>query len=73
MVRQGQPYHPVDQCRWSVPAFRPSLLSDDDDAFVRYWVCERTMMALPVSQEDCANCQHWSPERAARRTLPRRS
>lgn len=63
-MRRAQPSRPVDACRWSVPAFRPSLLSNDDDAFERYWLCERTKAAVPVTQADCTECRYWTPEPA---------
>jgi hypothetical protein len=57
MTRKSQP---IAECRWSVPAFRPSLMSNDDDAFERYWLCERPAVAVPVTQADCNRCRHWS-------------
>jgi hypothetical protein len=72
MTRQADTSHPTAECRWSVPAYRPSLMSDDDNAFESYWLCERTSVAVPVPQTDCDRCTHWSPERivvkARRRT-----
>ena len=62
MTRRAQGFHPISGCRWSVPAFRPDLLANDDDAFERYWLCERTKAAVPVTQADCTECRYWSPE-----------
>jgi hypothetical protein len=59
MTRQSQP---IAECRWSVPARRPSLTSDDDRALESYWLCERTAVAVPVTQADCNRCRHWSRE-----------
>ncbi len=58
MTRQSRP---IAECRWSVPAARPDLRSDDD-AFEGYWLCERTANAVPVTQADCDKCRHWSRE-----------
>ena len=62
-MTRGQPYHPIDECRWSVPALRPRLLSNDDNKFERYWLCERTERSVPVTQVDCMKCRRWAPER----------
>ena len=59
MTRKSQP---IAECCWSVPAFRPSLRSNHDDGFERYWLCERTAVAVPVTQADCNRCRHWSRE-----------
>ena len=56
---------PVGECRWAVPACRASLMSDDGDTFENYWQCERTSVALPVTQADCGACPYWSPEMAS--------
>jgi hypothetical protein len=63
MTRQTLTPHPTAECRWSVPAYRLNPMSDDDKAFERYWLCERTSVAVPVTQTDCNRCRHWSPER----------
>jgi hypothetical protein len=55
--------HPIAECRWSVPAFRSSLMSDDEHAFERYWLCERATVAVPVTQADCDRCNHWFSEK----------
>jgi hypothetical protein len=72
-MTRHQPYHPIDACRWSEPAFRPLLLSHDDNAIEPYWVCERTKTPVPVTQADCRKCRHWAPERAAAKPRRRRA
>ena len=60
MTRKSQP---IAECRWSVPAIRPNPMPDDvDNAFERYWLCERPAVAVPVTQADCNRCRHWSRE-----------
>ena len=59
------PAQPVGECRWSVPACRASLMSDDDGTFENYWLCERTSVGRPVTQADCNACLYWSPETAS--------
>ncbi len=54
MKSRVHPTQAVAECRWSVPAFHPSLMSDDDDTFEGYWLCERTSLALPVTQAGTA-------------------
>ena len=57
-----RPSQPIAECLWSVPAFRPSLTSNGDYAFDDYWLCERTPVAVRVTQADCDRCSHWSSE-----------
>jgi len=38
-------------------------MSDRDDEFESFWVCERRGVARRVTQAECARCRHWSPER----------
>jgi hypothetical protein len=45
-----RPFQPIAECLWSVPAFRPSLMSNDDYEFDSYWLCERTTAAVRVTQ-----------------------
>ena len=65
MKSRVHPTQAVAECRWSVPAFHPSLMSDADDTFEGYWLCERTSLALPVTQADCTKCPYWSSELAS--------
>jgi hypothetical protein len=58
-----RPFQPIAECLWSVPAFRPSLMSNDDYEFDSYWLCERTTLAVRVTQADCNGCSHWSSEK----------
>lgn len=69
MTRKSRP---IAECRWSVPAFRPDWKSDDD-ALERYWLCDRTALAIPVTQTACDRCRYWSREGAGGATLRRRS
>lgn len=69
MTRKSRP---IAECRWSVPAVRPSLKSNED-AFEGYWLCERTTLAAPVTQADCDRCRYWSPEEGVGATFRRRS
>ncbi len=71
MKSHMHPTQPVAECRWSVPACHPSLTSDDDYTFDDYWLCERTSVALPVTQADCTECPYWSPETASVRARRR--
>jgi hypothetical protein len=57
----------TEDCRWSVPACRPKLMSDRDDDFETFWACERTGIGAAVTADDCARCAHWSRERIHRR------
>ena len=61
---------PLAECRWSEPASRPGLTSDDE-AVGRYWLCERTNRPVPVTQADCGKCAYWSLESPSA-TQPRR-
>jgi hypothetical protein len=62
MPKWTQTLQPVQECRWSVPACRRNPLADDDNEFESYWVCERTGVSVPVTPDDCARCEHWSPD-----------
>lgn len=59
-MRRARSTQPTEKCRWSVPAFRRSLMSNADDEFERFWLCERTGMPFPVTQAECNKCEHWS-------------
>ena len=61
-----------ENCRWSVPAYRPNPFSDNDDDFESFWECERTTTDVRVTQHDCERCTHWSPKREHRPIKGRR-
>jgi hypothetical protein len=52
-----------EDCQWSAPACGLNPMSDRDDEFESFWVCERRGVAHRVTQGECARCRHWSPER----------
>jgi hypothetical protein len=53
----------LEDCIWSAPVCRLDPMSDRDDEFESFWVCERTEVPIRVTQAVCAKCRHWSPER----------
>ena len=38
-------------------------MSDRDDEFESFWVCERRGVPFRVTQAECARCRQSSPER----------
>ena len=53
----------TEDCHWSVPACELNPMSDRDDEFESFWVCERSGVPHRVTQAECAGCRHWAPER----------
>jgi hypothetical protein len=64
MPKWTQTLQPVEECWWSVPACWHNPMSDDDNEFESYWLCERTGVSVPVTPAKCASCAHWSPDGA---------
>ena len=63
MTRPTHRPHPIGGCRWSLPAVRRKPMSNDDNEFESYWLCELTGVAVPVAPAACESCPHWSRDR----------
>src|SRR5262245_39808527 len=50
----------IEDCRWSQPACWRNPF--DDEEIESGWTCERTGIAIPVTQADCDECPHWSDD-----------
>lgn len=52
----------TQDCHWSVPACRFQSMSEGDDEFETFWVCERAKEHRRVSQAECSRCPYRAPE-----------
>ena len=60
-ARIAKPHRP-GTCRWSVPACRFDMLSDDDNALESIWLCERGAVPVVTAPATCRTCAHWEAE-----------
>ena len=63
MTRPTHRPQPIEGCRWSLPAVRRKRMSDDDNEFESYWLCELTGVGVPVTPAECDSCADWSRDR----------
>jgi hypothetical protein len=51
-------------CRWSRPGYRLTHVEEPDQPEA-LWMCVRTGVRRPVTEEECAACPHWRPDEVA--------
>jgi len=49
------------ECKWSRPGFRLAGIEETQQP-ESMWVCVRTGVRRPVSDESCENCPYWQAD-----------
>ena len=72
MAERTESIHSVWDCRWSHLGYRLARVPNDqrpvpdDQQLETVWVCVRQPSSRDVTEEECATCAFWEPNRAPR-------